>query len=57
MQRVLLGLQPLGMLESSDTDSLQWFDIGLNDSQQNAVRFALESPEVACIWGPPGTCV
>lgn len=34
---------------------VKFFDDGLNSSQQDAVRFALESPEVACIHGPPGT--
>ncbi|KAI9273569.1 AAA domain-containing protein [Sporodiniella umbellata] len=31
------------------------FDDSLNESQQEAVRFALGSPEVALIHGPPGT--
>ncbi|KAI0670379.1 P-loop containing nucleoside triphosphate hydrolase protein [Trametes maxima] len=34
---------------------LTFFDPSLNDSQKEAIRFALESPEVACIHGPPGT--
>ncbi|KAG8974846.1 hypothetical protein FRC05_006779 [Tulasnella sp. 425] len=34
---------------------LQFMDPGLNPSQQEAVRFALEAPEIALIHGPPGT--
>ena len=33
---------------------ISFFDDSLNDSQKAAVRFALESVEVACIHGPPG---
>ncbi|KAI0249793.1 P-loop containing nucleoside triphosphate hydrolase protein [Lactifluus subvellereus] len=35
--------------------SISFFDDSLNDGQKAAVRFALESVEVACIHGPPGT--
>lgn len=35
-------------------DKLDFFHDTLNDSQKTAVRFCLESPEVACIHGPPG---
>ena len=34
--------------------NLPFFDDTLNESQKTAVRFCLESPEVACIHGPPG---
>lgn len=34
---------------------IQFFDKNLNPSQKEAVKFCLESPEVACIHGPPGT--
>lgn len=34
---------------------LKLFDESLNESQQEAVRFALGSPEIALIHGPPGT--
>ncbi|KAL2920015.1 Vacuolar protein sorting-associated protein 41 [Polyrhizophydium stewartii] len=37
------------------TESISWFDGGLNDSQRDAVRFALSSRHVALIHGPPGT--
>ena len=45
----LLSLSP------QKTEDLKFFDPTLNDSQKTAVRFALESPELACIHGPPGT--
>jgi DNA polymerase alpha-associated DNA helicase A len=57
MHRVLLGLQPLGVLEFNTTDTLGWFDLNLDDSQKRVIKFALESPEVACIWGPPGSSI
>ncbi|KAH7386010.1 DNA-binding protein SMUBP-2 [Pyrenochaeta sp. MPI-SDFR-AT-0127] len=34
---------------------LEWNDPSLNDSQKEAIRFALASREVALIHGPPGT--
>jgi DNA polymerase alpha-associated DNA helicase A len=37
-------------------DNLESFDPSLNESQKNAVRFALEAAEVALIHGPPGVC-
>jgi hypothetical protein len=36
------------------THDVSFFDDSLNDSQKAAVRFSLESVEVACIHGPPG---
>ncbi|KAI0826200.1 P-loop containing nucleoside triphosphate hydrolase protein [Irpex lacteus] len=51
--RVLLGMdQPSDNLPIKNID---FFDTTLNLSQQDAVKFALQSPEVACIHGPPGT--
>jgi DNA polymerase alpha-associated DNA helicase A len=35
-------------------NDISFFDDSLNDSQMAAVKFALESVEVACIHGPPG---
>lgn len=40
--------------EKTPIPDLKFFDESLNDSQRDAVRFCLESPEVACIHGPPG---
>ncbi|EIM87529.1 P-loop containing nucleoside triphosphate hydrolase protein [Stereum hirsutum FP-91666 SS1] len=48
----------LGMSRPSDrapVKDLKFFDSSLNDSQKEAIKFALESPELACIHGPPGT--
>jgi DNA polymerase alpha-associated DNA helicase A len=39
------------------THDVSFFDDSLNDSQKAAVRFALESVEVACIHGPPGETI
>ncbi|GJE86304.1 P-loop containing nucleoside triphosphate hydrolase [Phanerochaete sordida] len=53
LMRVLLGMsEPSKRIPVQD---LKFFDDSLNPSQHDAVRFALESPEVACIHGPPGT--
>ncbi|KAG2130091.1 AAA domain-containing protein [Suillus cothurnatus] len=51
--RVLLGISPPS--EKIPIAELKFFDESLNPSQQEAVKFALESREVACIHGPPGT--
>ncbi|KAI4608092.1 hypothetical protein J4E83_009275 [Alternaria metachromatica] len=40
---------------SNPLHKLEWNDSSLNDSQQEAIRFALASREVALIHGPPGT--
>jgi DNA polymerase alpha-associated DNA helicase A len=40
---------------SNPLHMLEWNDPSLNDSQQEAIRFALASREVALIHGPPGT--
>ncbi|KAF5554303.1 HCS1-DNA helicase A [Fusarium napiforme] len=58
--RVLFGLSsPSPVSEDLSKDetvgNLEWFDPTLNDSQKNAIRFALLSREVALIHGPPGT--
>ncbi|KAF7968001.1 hypothetical protein HWV62_32200 [Athelia sp. TMB] len=51
--RVLLGLAaPSAPAPIGD---IAFFDPSLNESQRDAVRFALAAPEVACIHGPPGT--
>ena len=58
--RVLFGLgSPTPVLEKlSDQDMeatrIEWADGSLNDSQKDAIRFALASREVALIHGPPG---
>jgi DNA polymerase alpha-associated DNA helicase A len=40
---------------SNPLHKLEWNDPALNDSQMEAIRFALASREVALIHGPPGT--
>lgn len=51
--RVLLGMSPPS--KPSNLGDITFFDESLNQSQKAAVRFALETAEVACIHGPPGT--
>ncbi|KAE8866872.1 hypothetical protein PTNB73_04966 [Pyrenophora teres f. teres] len=59
--RVLFGQASPTPLPSDVNDpsnplyKLEWIDASLNDSQQEAIRFALASREVALIHGPPGT--
>jgi DNA polymerase alpha-associated DNA helicase A len=59
--RVLFGLTspaPIATDLTTDPDlgKMDWFDATLNDSQKDAVRFALASREIALIHGPPGVC-
>lgn len=54
---VLLGQQKPTVQKRSDAAPLHLIDENLNDSQKEAVDFALSSQEVALIWGPPGTGV
>ncbi|KAF8062300.1 P-loop containing nucleoside triphosphate hydrolase protein [Lyophyllum atratum] len=53
LTQVLLGMVPRS--EKQPVQNLQFFDKILNASQKEAIKFCLESPEVACIHGPPGT--
>ncbi|KAK3044034.1 hypothetical protein LTS18_002347, partial [Coniosporium uncinatum] len=39
----------------SETGKMEWVDPSLNDSQKDAIRFAIASRDVALIHGPPGT--
>ncbi len=43
-------------LDGPDAERIEWIDPSLNDSQRDAIRFALASREVALIHGPPGVC-
>lgn len=53
--RVLFGLSsPSPVLESPEAEKIEWIDPSLNDSQKDAIKFALASREVALIHGPPG---
>ncbi|KAI0842888.1 DNA helicase [Hypoxylon sp. FL0890] len=60
--RVLFGLtspspvpSDLGKDPEYGEGKIEWFDPTLNDSQKDAIRFALASREIALIHGPPGT--
>jgi DNA polymerase alpha-associated DNA helicase A len=53
--RVLFGLSSPSPPDWSTTEDLEFIDPSLNESQREAIRFAMASPEVALIHGPPGT--
>ncbi|RPA72549.1 DNA helicase [Ascobolus immersus RN42] len=53
LMRVLFGHDAPSAVQ--EVEGLQFLDDGLNESQREAVRFALGSPDVALIHGPPGT--
>lgn len=42
---------------SSGASEIDFMDTTLNQSQRDAVRFALEAGEVALIHGPPGVSI
>lgn len=52
LTNVLLGQSDLS--PPQEVNDIQFFDATLNDSQKEAVRFALGSPEISLIHGPPG---
>lgn len=57
--RVLFGLSspspvPPDLSKDDDYGKVEWVDPSLNDSQKDAIRFALASSEIALIHGPPG---
>lgn len=59
--RVLFGLSspspvPDNLATHSEFGKIDWFDPTLNESQKDAIRFALASREIALIHGPPGVC-
>ncbi|KAH6619613.1 P-loop containing nucleoside triphosphate hydrolase protein [Chaetomium sp. MPI-SDFR-AT-0129] len=58
--RVLFGLSspspvPEDLTKDEDVGNIEWVDPTLNDSQKDAIRFALASREIGLIHGPPGT--
>ncbi|KAK3114423.1 hypothetical protein LTR53_007273 [Teratosphaeriaceae sp. CCFEE 6253] len=56
LTQVLFGQSSPTPITAADlTIPVKWHDPALNDSQQEAIRFALASREVALIHGPPGT--
>ena len=57
--RVLFGQAtpaslPADLSADPDVGKLDWIDPTLNESQKDAIRFALKSSEIALIHGPPG---
>lgn len=52
LSQVLLGQRPPSPPEN--VSDLQFFDESLNESQKDAVRFALGAHEIALVHGPPG---
>lgn len=57
--RVLFGLSspaPVAadLVKDPEVGEIEWVDPTLNDSQKDAIRFALASREIALIHGPPG---
>lgn len=54
--RVLFGLTSPSPVSTDVVEGkdLEWVDLSLNESQKEAIRFALNSKEVALIHGPPG---
>lgn len=54
--RVLFGLTSPSPVsdDRSEVAGLEWINPSLNDSQKDAIKFALASSEVALIHGPPG---
>ena len=58
LTRVLFGLDSVSPVLEGSADwpkDITFFDPTLNDSQKDAIRFALASNEIALIHGPPGT--
>lgn len=56
LTQVLFGqTSPTPISKSDLAADVKWHDPSLNDSQKDAIRFALASREVALIHGPPGT--
>ena len=56
LARILFGLDTPTAV-SRDYEDIVFIDQTLNDSQRDAIRFALASREVALIHGPPGVCM
>lgn len=60
--RVLFGQSspspvPADLTNDPEVGNIEWVDPTLNDSQKDAIRFALASREIALIHGPPGVCL
>jgi DNA polymerase alpha-associated DNA helicase A len=60
--RVMFGLSsaspvPKDLEADEGVGKLEWINDSLNDSQKDAIKFALASREVALIHGPPGVSI
>ncbi|KAJ5154709.1 uncharacterized protein N7500_010148 [Penicillium coprophilum] len=53
--RVAFGHTTPLQLDTEACESVEFMDPTLNDSQKDAIRFALASRDIALIHGPPGT--
>ncbi len=56
LTRILFGLESPTPAAEGD-EEVKFIDETLNESQRDAVRFALASREVALVHGPPGVSV
>lgn len=57
LARVLFGMDSPTAVSEKFSDwpkEMAFFDPNLNDSQKDAVQFAVASKEIALIHGPPG---
>ena len=60
LSRILFGLESPSPVSKNTVEleaeigKIEFYDPTLNDSQKEAIRFALASREVALIHGPPG---
>jgi superfamily I DNA and/or RNA helicase len=55
LRETLLCRRPPETARHPATEALRCFDAGLDDSQREAVAFALRAQQIALIHGPPGT--
>ena len=55
MVRVLFGLSSPSLVPAGyEKENVEWIDPSLNESQKEAIKFAIQSKEIALIHGPPG---
>lgn len=52
--RVLFGLTTPAPVDETPVGEMEWVGEGLNESQKEAIVFALGAREMALIHGPPG---
>lgn len=55
IRNVLLGLKEPAAGDEVKMEALRFFNAGLNMTQKQAVKMALEAPDISLIQGPPGT--